>query len=95
MRLKLNAHPYRSRKCLIDDSLRVLFYPDDSVRLEMTRFVQAVSVKMMNFADGVTESDENIETSILITSVCPCLISIRMNCFLIYPRTHFQLVRCH
>lgn len=50
MRSRLNTYSYRSRKCLIDDSLCVLFYPDDSVRLEMTGFVQAVSVKVMNFA---------------------------------------------
>lgn len=87
MRPKLNTFPCRSRKCLIDDSLCVLFYLDDSVRLEMTRFVQAVSVKMMNLADGGRESDENIETSILIASVCPCLISIPMICLLFHSRT--------
>lgn len=88
MRPRLNTYSYRSRKCLIDDPLCVLFHPDDSVRLEMTGFVQAVSVKVMNFADGGRESDENIKTSILIASVCPCLISIRMISFLFHSRTH-------
>lgn len=81
MRPWLNLYSYVSSKRLMDDVLCVLFYPDDSVRLEMTWFVQAVSVKMMNFVDGGRESDDNIRTSILIACVCPCLISSRLICF--------------
>ncbi len=51
----------------MDDVLCVVFYPDDSVRLEMTWFVQAVSVEMMNFVDWGRESDDSIRTVILIT----------------------------
>lgn len=81
MRPWLNLYSYMSSRLLMDDVLCVLFYPDDSVRLEMTWFVQAVSVKMMNFVDGGWESDDNIRTSILIACVCPCLISSRLICF--------------
>lgn len=70
-----------SSKRLMDDVLCVVFYPDDSVRLEMTWFVQAVSVKMMNFVDWGRESDDSIRTFILIACVCPCLILSRLICF--------------